>query len=87
MRRGFLEELEESVEGITRERVDLVDDDDAPLELWGEHDAFSQVSHVRDLSVGWTVDLEDVRVPLRQCLEAWCAFEAGSGVLEVLAVE
>src|SRR3989441_13329186 len=61
MRRRLLEGLQERVEGVRREHVDLVDDEDLEAALERQvRGRLHQVAHLVDLGVRGAVDLEDV---------------------------
>ena len=81
VRRRLFDRLEERVEGLLREAVDLVDDEDL-VAVADRRDAEAgddDVADLVDLGVGRGVDLEDVHVAALGDLDARVADAAGIG--------
>ncbi len=66
----FLEGLEESVSGRTRDLVSFVDDIELCLELaWRILDSFTQIADIVDPAIAGRVDLNDIRG--RACINSF----------------
>ena len=86
--RRFLQRLEQGVEGIARQHVRLVDDEDLVTPFHGGvADGLAQGAGILDAVVGGTVDFRHVHMAALRDAPALGALVAGFGAGGVLAVE
>ena len=88
MRRRFLQRLQQRVEGVARQHVDLVDDEDLGARLHGtETGRLDDLPHIIDAGAGGGVHLHHVRMPVGQDANAVGAYSARIGDRSARPVE